>query len=845
MNAPVSSSNLPLNPLIEVLGHSDAGDGARTTSLQPIGDFIQHLLGVAGIGQLFTAVAALQAAAGSGFNASTVAALIRGARNSPDGRYLQIQDAAGNWISFFDLTVLTGPIQELQGLAATQLRVSEDGKFLQWKRKDSAWFNFFDLAVLTQPIAALGNRLDSHDARLLALGLTEAGFSAAISAIQALDPAYRAPYRKIEPIGALVLEDGLVLIPKLRRRNADGTITIISPPNGEAYWQFGISDNDYTNPVVYYLNMPAGSVQADDNAAAQANIGDALRPAIAYSANGAIHTPYARAITRPNEFGFNVTGRPSILGDGTYPVAVSDPTLNGFNIYRGFQHPTGRPFIGGLIPRPLIAQRFFARVWIISDADNDFPPVQIYVRGEGTATFPRDPMVLERQWSPRLASYIRSVDTIPLDQSPAGLCVQLEPGTNRPGLVLAGFQFATGSERNLYVLRNDNPYASGAEATRLQTLDGAKPTEILFGDRICLIEGRPQTLFPDSLTLDRDHVAPVLTFASDGGAEAEKPPVVVTSRASIPLDPARLAHGRSFTLVRSRPFPFASEPQYQEGTVRIAPKATLAGAAPKILLLGDSFLEGYVFRQLRQVLVACGANPTFLGTMYGDQDGGLYRREGRSGSALADLVNKNTDFLEPVTDVPAYLAGSNAYRAGLNPFATNGTGPKSYNGQEFSFAHYLETYGVEVPDFVVMHYGRNDVGDHPSASALNAWMKTALGIVVPSIRAAGGGNIKLILAVSNAGADNIQDQIWENLYAPGVIKGTMGYVRALADPMVRFAGAFAHQSQHAFNSFTPVSTDPDTGVRLRGNVADDVHSGLLVAAQQFGECVAAHIADML
>jgi hypothetical protein len=45
----IRTPNLPLGPIIEVLGHADAGGGARVLHRQGIEDFVQYLLGLAGL----------------------------------------------------------------------------------------------------------------------------------------------------------------------------------------------------------------------------------------------------------------------------------------------------------------------------------------------------------------------------------------------------------------------------------------------------------------------------------------------------------------------------------------------------------------------------------------------------------------------------------------------------------------------------------------------------------------------------------------------------------------------------------------------------------------------------
>ncbi|KQO76416.1 hypothetical protein [Methylobacterium sp. Leaf88] len=45
----IRTPNLPLGPIIEVIGHADAGGGARVLQRQSIEDFVQYLLGLAGL----------------------------------------------------------------------------------------------------------------------------------------------------------------------------------------------------------------------------------------------------------------------------------------------------------------------------------------------------------------------------------------------------------------------------------------------------------------------------------------------------------------------------------------------------------------------------------------------------------------------------------------------------------------------------------------------------------------------------------------------------------------------------------------------------------------------------
>lgn len=759
--------------------------------------------------------------------------IIAGVRTSDDGNFLQFKLVNGNWSSYFDLRIFSAPIKELQQIAATNVRVSPDSRFLQWKTKDSDWYDFFDLAVLTNIIDKLEYFADD------------------VNTIKANDITYRAGQRFVEPFGALVNENGYLLVPKLRYQKADGTWALASPPGGAAYWELLLSDDQFRDPVAYYFDVASSQVATNFNELGQAgNIGDALHPLIAMSWAGAVSTPYQLARVRPNEYAYNVYGQPAVVGDGTTRVPITDGTLLSYGIYQGWRHSSGQVFFGGQIRRPIVNQRFFARVFCLTDKDNDFPPIAIYVRGvtEGQ-TNPRNFMVMEKQYGPRVASFIRSIDTLSTDLNSTALCVQAEPSTNRPGIVLAGFQYCTGWERNLWCMRSDNPWHAGEENDRLHMVGATKQHEILHGPLVCLIEGRPQALYPGSLTVNRDAVAPVTTFEADGGDDHAGTPYVVTSRDTVPLDPARLRNGQPVRIITTRAHPFADQRQWIDATIKITTRAALAGKAPKILLMGDSFIQSYVFKTVLQALVAAGASPTQIGTMYGSTFGGLYRREGRSGSSFGDWINARTDFLQPVTDVAAYNTapdtGSTTAKNKLNPFVFNSSGAGSYNGQKFDFGRYLSTYGVAQPDVVVINLGINDMSDFDTADALATFVKTALGIMVPSIRAAGDGTTRVLLTAVNTGWSNEQNQLWEDKFARGIVKAQMGYVRGLADPKVRFVPVFAYQDPHGWNEFTSTRTDPDSGTATRGNINDAVHAGRHAAIHQYGECVAAYIADMI
>ncbi|KQP82849.1 hypothetical protein [Methylobacterium sp. Leaf117] len=63
----IRTSNVPLRPLIEVLGHSDAGGGARALARMAIGDFVNAVLGLANGDE--SAVASLQGQITSAMNA--------------------------------------------------------------------------------------------------------------------------------------------------------------------------------------------------------------------------------------------------------------------------------------------------------------------------------------------------------------------------------------------------------------------------------------------------------------------------------------------------------------------------------------------------------------------------------------------------------------------------------------------------------------------------------------------------------------------------------------------------------------------------------------------------------
>lgn len=606
-------------------------------------------------------------------------------------------------------------------------------------------------------------------------------------------------------------------------------------PAGGAFW-YEIADAvDYNagNSIVYF-NVATNSLALANIYAQPADIGTDAKPIIGQFSGGAFNSLSKTAILAANEFPGGISGVAGVMGSGTTAVQVSGiPELTGQNIYFGWTAPAGQTAaIGDLFART--DQTFaFARVFVrATDGGAPIAPFfetfdETYLRDPSGGLVSRGQAVLEKLYSPTLASYLLVVNKA-IPSGAIGLRAVLVQPAGRQ-LLLAGLQFAASNDPAAVVPLVDRNAVAVEKLGRM-----------LLPLEIAAFEDRPFTLYPQQI-IDTRPTRALLSVSGDAVIDSAP---IVTGEACVRIDPAGWTDGETMLIERAFDGRLENLRQGARVTLRKVPAAAMSGKSIGALFMGDSKVDDFeTANAICTILQGYGATVTRTGTLAGWDAAAQTNRlhEGRSGAKLADYVGKSIAGMAPVA--PADYLAMPIYpdRYAHNPFLFPGTGTGSYNGLIFDYGRYLAAYNsILAPhDTVVVDLGTNDKADFGQTDDLTAFVDVAMTTIIQSIRAAGK---KVIVAPPGVGWQTYANTV-QRLGGYAVFRGILRAVNRINDPSTaRVAAAWAQMDPFAFGSINAQAVDADTGV-FTGQLVDPTHAKGSVRWQE-AACVAAHIAQM-
>ena len=291
---------------------------------------------------------------------------------------------------------------------------------------------------------------------------------------------------------------------------------------------------------------------------------------------------------------------------------------------------------------------------------------------------------------------------------------------------------------------------------------------LLFSPLLVTAQGYEQRIYTQNLLTKRQLAGKVVTsLASTSTSKTE-------TGSPIRL-PASTFGNTAILNVRGTDAPSARK--FMSVQVRNLPVQSPA-VPVKILLLGDSILNRQGGTLLKQVLVALGFAPTFIGTMRGSAsatDAGAITGElgeAREGWETGDYTNAITDraLILPPGQESAYLAMSKLEQRDRNVFARAATGSDPAgiirNGYVFDPAFYQSRFGLDTPDIVVNDLGTNNVRDRTAAEIYDGLLSDDT-IMHGQIRAA-WPNAKVIRFIPGTAINNERNALWTSHYAQAI-----------------------------------------------------------------------------
>lgn len=291
---------------------------------------------------------------------------------------------------------------------------------------------------------------------------------------------------------------------------------------------------------------------------------------------------------------------------------------------------------------------------------------------------------------------------------------------------------------------------------------------LLFSPLLVTAQGYEQRIYTQNLLTKRQLAGKVVTSLAststsktETGSPIRVPASSFGNTAILNLRGVDAPSARKFMSVQMRDVPV------QSPTVPV-----------KILLLGDSILNRQGGTLLKQVLIALGFAPTFIGTMRGSAsatDAGAINGElgeAREGWETGDYTNAITDraLILPPGQESAYLAMSKLEQRDRNVFARAATGSDPAgiirNGYVFDPAFYQSRFGLETPDIVINDLGTNNVRDRTAAEIYDGLLSDDT-IMHGQIRAA-WPNAKVIRFIPGTAINNDRNALWTSHYAQAI-----------------------------------------------------------------------------
>ncbi|QFQ87309.1 hypothetical protein F8A10_07660 [Paracoccus kondratievae] len=501
--------------------------------------------------------------------------------------------------------------------------------------------------------------------------------------------------------------------------------TFYQPPAPEAYWELDLNtlNNSHWRYYVDRVAAAAGEVPIKvanggstrplvlGNQAALIEIGTSIN-----SMFQTVHPVIGGQFGAPNMMPLgNDPDRAPRYHALTTAVDLTDPALLARGLTRGF---------GGMRPMPRLRLPpdtprqgwIFVRVCVQVAADDDFASPTIYLQSGDSRNLAQFSMLMERRLSARAAVYTRIVP-YNVAETPEMLTV----GYTTEGRITAGHQYYIGPLMG--AIQSGDFASAGTE-------------DILLPPELFVVEGRDLPIWRDGIVPDREgpgrvnlrqQSAPVGVVPWSQPIIGHAVPDYAAAPSTIGISVSGSRYSQSFRAER---------------TVSVNRISGPVSGAVKVLCMGDSITNRELPSRVSAALADIGMTPEMIGTMA--NDGGAWG-EGRGAWEYGDFIGIDTQFpAVPVGDEADYLAmdATNANadgRWGRNPFlrpATGGDNPAHvFNGLIFDFPAYLSRFGVDVPDYVTLQLGTNDINQRAPAVSLDQ-ITRGLAVMVPSILAA-------------------------------------------------------------------------------------------------------------
>lgn len=517
--------------------------------------------------------------------------------------------------------------------------------------------------------------------------------------------------------------------------------------------------------------------------------------------------PYAKPeqIAKPNLFydGKTMTGA-LITGGGSLRAITAQPLLD-----RGFVNGvsnTGLAAAGGNFPVvPAIGQRIYFRWYVETDTDNAFGNPAVFLWQ--TSTFVQKLTgTMEKQLSARAAIFScrYAVSIANLHHFYAS-----NENNSGPRVSVTGIQYAIDATAP-YILLADYPATASPSGLSFDVTKFAVP------DELWLQSGKHTTFYIDNLSGSYTGTDLVATLSGDValGTEGAR---TVSFRVNEPvqIETDRIDTSAMLTIRTARA-------PWQEWRKSLAIRKAPATAAKTVAYaqIGDSLTNRYIPTNVVRALKARGLTQSAsigVGTI--NSLGGA-KAEGREGKQWGEHTYQLTS-LQPVTDVSAYNALSDADKMGYNPFirpAVSGDDQSLvFNGYIFDYAFYLQRFGLVTPTHVVIALGTNDIS-YSSANALN-YCANGARVMIQQILAV-NSTIKVGLMQHAVARSAEGDSRWAQHNA--LQRQIIGYLRSLANSRVTLLPSYAHQSRDAGWAVSASATASDTGLQTVA-VADSIH----------------------
>lgn len=255
---------------------------------------------------------------------------------------------------------------------------------------------------------------------------------------------------------------------------------------------------------------------------------------------------------------------------------------------------------------------------------------------------------------------------------------------------------------------------------------------VYFAPKLVTVPGVPLRLDVSSMIAPReDDAGVVATIASHTTAES------ITSTRELVVQASRFGAAARLKL---RERDNALTHHIMELALTELPAGPFPGAAPNVLLIGDSISTRQGAQYLNAALTSAGYSANFMGTFQGSQyPDNPNNMEGLFGECREGFSTGNytyADMAEFTNPLPpgqeaAYLAMSKVQRRNSNPFirqAVESDDPAIVrNGYVLDFAFYQQRFSLPTPDVIVYALGMNEFIRVTNANELSIYGSTFLG----------------------------------------------------------------------------------------------------------------------